>query len=128
MYVWEFYPPSGRCKLIRFEGEQFADASRGFYVETGDVLVGLYASERGPVFFVDDCHYVLKAGQYHMELSERTKLKVFRLAIQGRETFSLEYEKPGWIDDSLVDEETSDFFLWLYRRQNTHGLHAFFTL
>lgn len=128
MYIWEYYPPSGRCREIRLEGELCADESRGFYVCTGSALVGLYASEKGPVFFVDRRQYVLEPGHYRMEHIEREKTREFRLSISGNEVYSVEYDKPRWIDDSLNDEEICDFFLWLHKRQNNTGFHSFFTV
>lgn len=127
MYVCEYYPPSGGHREILLDGNRTEDVCRGFYVCTDDAVIGLYASQRGPVVFRNAQEYVLRAGAYAMELVEKERTRVFRLTVSGEEAFSVEYRRPQWIDDAPVDEETADFFLWLYRGQKDPRFHTFFT-
>ena len=126
---------TGKFEEIYDEFFKIKNQDRGFYIKTGDVVVGVVNHFRGPVFFVDNRKYFLKEENYefmHTHLQD-SKGK-FQLIIDGKEIESLIYNKvkivPNpWFGDNL--EKDNDFFQWLYQVEESEEekirFHEFYT-
>lgn len=127
-WVCEYLPSKGSFNELKLSDTKVI-TSKGFYVKNEGTIIGLFASTEGPVIFKDDTQIPLELGKYNMELEEQGANRIFKLIVNGEEVFVIKYEKPRFANwDVWSDEETLDFFSWLYKNQNDDQFHRFYSM
>jgi hypothetical protein len=100
-------PPSKTTKL------------RGLFVTELEVLVGKYASGKGPVVFFNDQFYLCEFGKASAESRARsTNQRHFVFRLNGKEIFSLDYNPRGGVGANPYDQELSDIDLFALIEKN----------
>lgn len=99
----------------RRKAEVTKELSRGFYVNAGKDLVGVFASPRGPVFFVNDKRYPMHDPTFAVELHPGEKENEFIARHDSDPVFLFRYPRhTNWgYDNWSTEEESADWYLWL---------------
>lgn len=93
----------------------------GFYIKKNEDIIGVMASLRGPIFFVNNILYVLNDCNYEMKFSKVTDIiGNFKLIVDSIVVEDITYEFPKFTDyDAWSRQEDVDFFQWLYQSQES---------
>lgn len=128
-FVCEYFPYLGKFEEKSRNEIGNVEFIKGYYVKNKNDIIGLFSSKTGPIIFRNSKQYLLKPGKCKMEISEQIDdIMIFRLVINGVEAFSVEYEKPKFVNfDPWSDEEMVDFYLWLTNGQSEENFYNFFT-
>jgi hypothetical protein len=105
------------------------ELSRGFYVNAGPDVVGVFASPRGPVFFVNDQRYPMHDPTFAVELHPGEKENLFIARHDSDPVFLVRYPRhTNWgYDNWSAEEDSADWYLWLRNQAATERFHAFYT-
>ena len=100
---------------------------RGFYTDDRQHL-GVYASTRGPMLFVEDVRFQPDRKKTKVFLDDEGEDKRFRLKHRGKLMYETVYEPfvPSMFD--WPDASVADFFLWLSENVNDPKWYAFNTV
>lgn len=127
-FVCEYNPITGRYKeRLRDEVDKI-ELTIGYYTKTNDSLVGVFATDKGPILFKNDIQILLEQGKYQINIAEKLDKRIFCLTINGKREIEVEYEKPKYVNyDAWSDEEMVDFFFWLSKK-NQKKFHEYYTI
>lgn len=129
-YVCEYSQDAGTCReLLREEMEaQNERVTRGFYVRNGDLLIGVFASKEGPVFFCNERTFMLREPDWNMEVTQEQDDKRFRFHLAGEEVLSVVYKEPFGVGTHFgADDEFVDFYTWIAKRKQSDRFVPYFT-
>lgn len=89
---------------------------RGFFTEQGGHFYGVFATESGPVAFLDKSQWALTKSGASSELTQLLDgQKRFVLRMEGVPVYDVIYQQPNDIVDNWSDDESiSGFFSWLH--------------
>ncbi|MGM9988788.1 MAG: hypothetical protein ACI35O_16400 [Bacillaceae bacterium] len=122
---------TGECNEIERSGLKGLNKDWiGFYVKKGNDLIGVFATNKGPVFFINSNMYPLVQNDWDFDIevlsSERN---VFSFVYNGQEIYRLEYERTKLIGiHPYADEEFMDFFVWMSKWKESGDFLDFYTI
>ena len=105
-------------------------AARGYFEVVDGKVVGAFASEDGPVFFVGGERLSMGDPGFAIEWERGEREHRFAVQWRGALRFEARYAPKtdwGW-DNWSADEESADFLLWLYNSVRGDRFHDFYTL
>lgn len=129
-YVCEYSQETGMCReLLREEMEaQNEQVTRGFYVRNEDLLIGVFASKEGPIFFCNESTFMLREPDWNMEVIQEQDDKLFRFHWAGEEVLSVVYKEPFGVGTHFgADDEFVDFYTWIAKRKQSDRFVPYFT-
>ena len=102
---------------------------RGFFTEQGGRYYGVFATETGPVAFLDSTQWPLTRSGASSALSQlpdgRTR---FVLSVAGAPVYDVTYRRPDDVVDNWSDDESiSGFFAWLHESVTNDPKGSFFS-
>lgn len=128
--VCRFNPENGDyTEVERVELPDSLVLWRGYYKKIEKVFIGVFASEKGPVLFVNKQMYLLKKGLYRFNLVSLENENEFSFFYEGNEKFSIKYPriKSLWTNP-YEDEEFVDLIVWLYNNMNDEDFYNYYTM
>jgi len=125
-----YKPESGEFEeKDRSEISDIKETWRGFYKDTDKGLVGVFATDQGPVFFVNDSTYLLTEGDWDFIIEEMGDKNAFTFYYNGQEQFKIEYIKTKDLGiHPYADEEFMDFFVWMSKKKESKSFIDFYIL
>lgn len=125
--VLEYDPATGKAMEV---AKDLAGAtSRGFYINSGHDVVGVYASPDGPIFFVNRDRYPMTDTAFGVEHHPGAKEHRFTARRGGAPVFDVAYPpRTDWGHDNWsADEESADWFLWLAGSAKQAQFYRYYT-
>jgi hypothetical protein len=106
---------SATGKALEIAKDLAGATSRGYYVNSGHDVVGVYASPDGPIFFVNRDRYPMKEPTFSVEHRHGIQEHRFTARCGGAPVLDALYPpRTDWgYDNWTADEEAADWFLWL---------------
>lgn len=126
--VCEYHVDDGYYKEIHRDNMIY-DKTNGVYVNTNGLIIGLYASNKGPVLVCNDKKFNLMHKNYELQvISKSEKTNNFVVKIDREEIISIEYPRIQYVDyDPWSSEEEVDFFSWLVKKQQEEDFYFRYT-
>jgi hypothetical protein len=124
----EYDPRAGTRKILsRREFEALgANKTMGAFTREADRVAGVYASPDGPTFFLDAERVARPFGGVTAVVEEiGPKRKRFRLTVEGRPLFDLEYRERFGIGTNPYDTEAEDIDLFALIARGTKNAKFF---
>ncbi|WP_144407038.1 hypothetical protein [Paenibacillus sp. IHBB 10380] len=103
---------------------------RGFYINYQDHLIGIVATEKGPLFFYDRDHYLLQENSFRFILRHQGTENTFHFVWNGTTLLGISYLRVLCREDSgaWVDDHLNDFFFWLDLAVERRNFYSFYTV
>lgn len=129
-FILAYSPERGQFEeKARAELGDDVSLSRGFYVNVKGVVIGVYASSRGPVLFHNNERFLLADEACRIELATGVDENQFILRWNGQEHLTIRYPRVKIKDfDVWSDEETVDFLLWLQQSVSQAQFFDYYTV
>ncbi|HEY2491748.1 MAG TPA: hypothetical protein VGI33_02310 [Paenibacillus sp.] len=115
---------------IELNKETTVEYYRGFYINHQDHLIGIVATEKGPLFFYDRDHYLLQENSFQFILRHQGTENTFHFVWNGTTLLELSYLRVLCRDDGgvWVDDHLHDFFSWLDLAVERRNFYSFYTV
>jgi len=104
---------------------------RGFYKNNELGFIGVFASNIGPILFINQTTYPLIKGGYDVKWLKKGKeidKREFFIYYEGKEIYKIEYDevKCLYINPYEEDEEFRDFYMWMYKNKDDDNFYNFY--
>jgi hypothetical protein len=102
----------------------------GFFEYCNDGVVGVYASEDGPILFHNERQYKMTEQTFEMRVvsdDEGNWDGVFHCSSEGKELFVVKYNRGPDLSLFLFSYEECDFFKWLKERNESPNFRSWYT-
>jgi hypothetical protein len=131
-YVCEINTQSGTIiEKERTEGSHI-ETWRGCYKNTDTGFIGVFASDIGPVLFINQDTYALIKDDYDIELIKKgknLKKREFTFCYKEKEIYRTEYDEVicYYANPYEEDEVFRDFFVWMYKNKTDENFYRYYT-
>lgn len=121
---------TGDCsEMERSELEDLNKTWRGFYTKKANNLIGVFATNKGPVFFVNSDMYLLAQNDWNFHVEVFPEKSIFSFVYNDEEHYKLEYTRPKELGvNPYADEEFMDFFVWMAKNKANKNFIGFYTI
>ena len=108
----------------------FSDCWRGFSKQNGSDIVGIFASNIGPIFFINEKMYSLKNNEWDFLVKViDNELNQFSFMFNEKLIYKTTYKRVKELGiHPYADEEFMDFFIWMSKRKESPRFMDFFTV
>ncbi|GAA0849843.1 hypothetical protein GCM10008915_61640 [Bifidobacterium pullorum subsp. gallinarum] len=119
----------GSFRELELDAGKDVQYCRGFYVHFNTKLIGIVATDEGPVFICDQEKFLLDEQTLHFLLQKNAEVNTFIFMWEGKVKLQIPYlrslvEYNGkWVDDSIFD-----FFSWLYEASGRKRFYSYYRL
>lgn len=129
-HICVYKPENGEfVEKNRMDITELKETWIGYYKNTEKGLIGIFASDCGPVFFVNNERYLLTEGSWDFEISVIADYSHFSFWHDGKEYFNIDYLNEADIGiHPYADEEFMDFFVWLSKCKDSRTFITFYTV
>lgn len=113
----------------RTEFPELKETWRGFYKNANKDIIGIFATDKGPVFFVNDVMYLLTEKDWDFKVETLQDINLFTFLYDGKEQYRIQYQRTKDIGvHAYADEEFMDFFVWMAKKKESKTFIGFYTL
>lgn len=121
---------TGECNEIqRSELGGLNKTWRGFYTKKANDLIGVFATDKGPVFFVNSNMYLLAQNDWDFYVEVFSERNVFSFVYNSQVIYRLEYLRTKEFGiHAYADEEFLDFFAWMSKNKENKSFIDFYTI
>ena len=107
-----------------------SDCWRGFSKQNGSDTLGIFASNIGPIFFINEKIYSLKNNEWEFLVKEINKdMNCFTFIYNGEIVYKAKYKRVKELGiHPYADEETMDFFIWMSKKKESPNFMDFYTV
>lgn len=104
--------------------------AKGFYVNTGNSVIGVYASTEGPICFCNDQRFPLANPACRVELNTSIDGNQFILSWNEQIQFSISYRPTPYreYDSWSATDEDVDFFAWIKSNIADPTFYTYYTI
>ncbi len=108
----------------------FSDCWRGFSKQNGSDTLGIFASDMGPIFFINEKMYPLKNNEWEFLVKNINKDMNYFTFIYNKEiVYKTKYKRVKELGiHPYADEETMDFFIWISKKKESPNFIDFYTI
>jgi len=99
------------------------------YIKHDNSFIGVFASEHGPVLFIDEKVFLFADESWAVELIKGNDKNQFKLLQQGQMIYDAIYQPPQPDDlDPWSDAESVDLFAWIAAKRHDKEIFQMWTL
>jgi hypothetical protein len=125
-----YEPETGQSvEKDRSEFPEIKETWRGFYKSLDSGVMGIFATDKGPVFFVNDRRYLLTEKEWDFEVESIGNNNIFSFWFDKKEQLKIDYKKTDDLGiHTYVEEDVIDFFVWMTKKKKSKTFIEFYTL
>jgi hypothetical protein len=116
-------------KKTRQELASVEDLWTGFAKYADNDVAGLFATNNGPVFFINENMYPLKENEWDFFVEqENDAINIFSFVYNGKQVYETRYKKVTTLDvHAFADEEFMDFYTWMSLKKKSPTFIDYYT-
>jgi hypothetical protein len=109
--------------------DSIEDTWTGFAKYADDDVVGIFATNNGPVFFINGNMYHLKDNEWDFFVERgNDAINIFSFMYNGGKVYETRYKKVTCLDvHAFADEAFMDFFIWMSLHKESPTFMDYYT-